>query len=58
MTSMTPARKGDLTPEERVMLQVAATGTGNHFLVFLLILLLFFLHSVYLNALKIGKNFL
>ncbi|XP_067268453.1 ankyrin repeat and MYND domain-containing protein 2-like [Chanodichthys erythropterus] len=26
MTSMTPARKGDLTPEERVMLQVAATG--------------------------------
>lgn len=34
MTSMTPARKGDLTPEERVMLQVAATGTGKHFLVF------------------------
>lgn len=34
MTSMTPARKGDLTPEERVMLQVAATGNGNHFFSF------------------------
>lgn len=33
MTSTTPAGKGDLTPEERVMLQVAASGTGNHCLV-------------------------
>lgn len=31
---MTPARKGDLTSEERVMLQVAAAGTGKHFFFF------------------------
>lgn len=29
MSSVTTAKKGDLTSEERVMLQVAAAGTGH-----------------------------
>ncbi len=47
MTSMTHARKGDLTSEEK-MLQVAAAGTGNHSLV---LIYLFYFTFYYINHL-------